>query len=199
MKTQKKTTPKVKYGKVQKKDRYSLTPNYWNTPQAYLQIDIRKPGKGYKHFLKKRDIHRFIDLLPDREVLMDEIDAIVLDCGGGPDGWYSGHVIGICAWEKDKTCYLGKDYFSEHKAIFERLNLSYKIGKKWVECNFTEDQIRAYQLLHIFLHELGHHHDRMNTKKKIDNAPRGEKYAEDYALKHEQLIWNRFFEEFNMT
>ena len=42
-------------------------------------------------------------------------------------------------------------------------------------------------------------HDRISTKDKMDNAPRGEKYAEDYALKYEKIIWNRFFEEFNMT
>lgn len=26
-------------------------------------------------------------------------------------------------------------------------------------CRFTPDQIRAFQLLHVFLHELGHHRD----------------------------------------
>lgn len=52
MRTQRKTTPKVKNGRVQKKNRHNLTPNYWNTRQGELQLDIEKPGKGYKHFLK---------------------------------------------------------------------------------------------------------------------------------------------------
>ncbi len=51
-----KTTPKVKNGRVQRKNRHELTPNYWNTRQDSIQIDIENPGKGYKHFLKKRDI-----------------------------------------------------------------------------------------------------------------------------------------------
>lgn len=50
------TATKVKNGSVQKKNRHAKTPNYWNTYQDEIQIDIEDPGKGYKHFLKKRDI-----------------------------------------------------------------------------------------------------------------------------------------------
>ncbi len=194
-----KTATKVKNGRVQKKNRQEPTPNYWNTRQEELQLDIEKPGKGYKHFLKKRDIVKFLELLPNWEELNVELDAVILARGGGEDGWYSDGVVAICAWEKDKTVSLCKEYFNEHKKIFDRLNLEYEVKANAVVCHFTEDQIRAYQLLHIFLHELGHHHDRISTKDRLDNAPRGEKYAEDYALKYEKIIWTRFFEEFNMV
>ena len=199
MRTQRKTTPKVKDGRVQKKNRHDLTPNYWNTRQNELQLDIEKPGKGFKHFLKKRDIIKFLQILPNWEELNLELDAVILAEGGGADGWYSNGVLAICAWEKDKTVSLNKEYFNEHKEIFERLNLDYEIKSSGVICHFNEEQIVAYQLLHIFLHELGHHYDRISTKERIDNAPRGEKFAEDYALKYEKIIWNRFFEEFKMT
>ena len=194
-----KTTPKVKNGKVQKKNRVARTPNYWNTRQAELQLDVEKPGKGFKHYLKKRDILTFLQLLPNREELNVELDAVILAQGGGPDGWYSDGVIAICAWEKDRSSPMDKQYFREHQAIFDRLNVDYEIRPNHVVCHFTEKQIVAYQLLHIFLHELGHHHDRISTKDKIDNAPRGEAYAESYALKYEQIIWNRFFEHFDMV
>ena len=49
-----KTTPKVKNGKVQKKNRHKKTLNYWNTRQDILQIDRESPGGGFKHFLEKR-------------------------------------------------------------------------------------------------------------------------------------------------
>ena len=199
MRTQRKTTPKVKDGRVQKKNRHDLTPNYWNTRQNELQLDIEKPGKGFKHFLKKRDIIKFLQILPNWEELNLELDAVILAEGGGADGWYSNGVLAICAWEKDKTVSLNKEYFNEHKEIFARLNLDYEIKSSGVICHFNEEQIVAYQLLHIFLHELGHHYDRISTKERIDNAPRGEKFAEDYALKYEKIIWNRFFEEFKMT
>lgn len=60
-------------------------------------------------------------------------------------------------------------------------------------CYFTETQIKAYQLLHILLHEIGHHHDRITTKGKIKTA-RGENYAENYAEKYEKIIWDKYFD-----
>ena len=193
MRASRKVTPKVKNGRVQKKNRHDETPNYWNTRQDELQLDIEKPGKGYKHFLKKRDIIKFLNILPNWEELHVELDVVILAEGGGADGWYNNGVLGICAWEKDKHVTLNKQYFQEHRKIFERLEVPYRTTGNAVYCKITEQQIVAYQLLHIFLHELGHHHDRLSTKDKIDNSPRGEKYAEDYALKYEQIIWHRFF------
>jgi hypothetical protein len=198
MRTYRKTTPKVKDGRVQKKNRDTNTPHYSNTRPKELQVDIQKPGKGYKHFLKKRDITRFLAILPNWEELNVELDAVVLAAGGGHDGWYSDGVIAICAWEKDKTVSVQRDYFDDHRDIFERLNVRCEIKANGVVCHFTEEQIVAYQLLHIFLHELGHHHDRINTKEKR-HISRGEEYAESYALRYEKLIWNRFFEEFRMV
>jgi hypothetical protein len=54
---------------------------------------------------------------------------------------------------------------------------------------------RAFQLIHIFIHELGHHHDRMTTRSKRD-ACRGEGYAETYARRFEDLLLARYRNEF---
>ncbi len=197
MRTQRKTTPKVKDGRVQKKNRHAETPNYWNTRQSELRLDVKDPGKGYKHFLKKRDILKFLGLLPNWEELKVKLDAVILAEGGGPDGWYTDGVLAICAWEKHGSVSLGKDYFNDHKDLFIRLNLRYEIKKTHVVCHFSPDQIIAYQLLHIMLHELGHHHDRLTTKGR--GANRGERYAEEYAFKYEEVIWSRFFEAFPMV
>jgi hypothetical protein len=64
-------------------------------------MDIEKPGKGYTHFLKKRDIVQFLEILPHWEEIENEFDAVLLAQGGGPDGWYLNGVVGICAWDKD--------------------------------------------------------------------------------------------------
>lgn len=199
-KTYQKTTPGVKNGKVQKKQNHRKTLNYWNTRQQEIQIDIEKPGAGYKHFLKKRDIQKFLSILPHFEEIEKELDCILLAGGGnGADGWYDDGILAICAWEKEMTVKLGGWYYEDHKAIFDRLNVVQEPKGQHFTCYFTEHQIKAYQLLHIFLHELGHHHDRISTKNGWPNAPRGEGYAESYAFKYEKIIWNRFFEVFPMV
>ncbi|MDH6308949.1 hypothetical protein M2451_001593 [Dysgonomonas sp. PFB1-18] len=192
------TATKVKNGRVQKKNNHKLTPNYWNTRQDVLQIDVEPAGKGYKHFLKKRDIIKFLEILPNWEEIDIDLNAIVLARGEyNTAGWYySKGVIGICAREKDTTQYLNLNFFYDHKDLFDRLELRYEMKKDYVICHWEEYQIRAYLLLHILLHEMGHHHDRITTKSKKYIA-RGEEYAESYAIKYEKIIWNRYFECFD--
>lgn len=82
----------------------------------------------------------------------------------------------------------------KNKIYLKNNYVKYKIKKDSVICDFTENQIKAYFCLHIFLHELGHHHDRINTKS--GRIARGEGYAESYALEYEEIIWNRYFDYF---
>jgi len=55
---------------------------------------------------------------------------------------------------------------------------------------------KAFQLIHIFIHELGHHHDRMTTRSKRAVA-RGEEYAENYARRFEDVIIEEYRRVFN--
>ncbi|NDV81425.1 hypothetical protein [Bacteroides sp. 51] len=191
------TATRIKKGTAQKKNRHERTPNYWNTRQDIIQIDVENPGKGYKHFLKKRDVKQFLEILPNREEIDIEFDAIVLEHGDFyRDGRYRDGVICITAWRKEMTMEYGLGYFYAHKSLFDKLGVRYTLKEDYVICDFTENQIKAYQLLHILLHELGHHHDRINSKSKR-RCGRGEKYAESYAFKYEEIIWNRYFEYFS--
>ena len=191
------TATRIKNGSVQKKNRHTKTPNYWNTYQDDIQIDVEAPGKGYKHFLKKRDIKQFLEILPNREEIDMMFDAVLLaHASYYIDGCYRNGVICICAWEKEMTKKYSLGYFNDHKSIFDKLGVKYTVKKDYVICDFTENQIKAYLLLHIFLHELGHHHDRINTKSK--RIARGENYAESYAFRYEEIIWNKYFECFPM-
>lgn len=187
-----KTTPKVVGGKVQRKNRSAETPSYYNTPQDVPAIDRQRPGAGFRHVLKKRDLIDFVSIVPEWEQLSKGLDVIILAPGEyDRDGWYNPGVVAICAWERELRRVAVPSYYLEHRDIFDRLGVSCaKHGGQYV-CQFTESTARAFQLLHIFLHELGHHHDRMTTRSKKD-ASRGESYAESYARRYESLIWQRY-------
>ena len=193
------STPKVTDGKVQKKNNPEWTANYYDTPQPALVIDRQRPGKGYRHFLLQRDIETFIGLLPDWAELSKGLNAIVLAPGTGRyDGFYRRGVVHVSAWEEE----LWKDFehdttfFDTHEPIFRRLGVPMQpLENGATLCQFTPATIKAYQLLHILLHELGHHHDRLTTKPK-GQPNRGEPYAEAYALRYEAVIWERYQEAF---
>ncbi len=164
-------------------------------------IDRQRPGKGYRHVLMQRDIETFIGLLPEWGELSKGLNAIVLAPGErSTNGWHTPGVVAVCAWEADLWIdYQTGTFIEDHKDIFDRLGVAdCTPSKTAVMCEFTESQVRAYQLLHILLHELGHHHDRITTKSKV-RASRGEPYAEAYALQHEALIWERYQEAFDLS
>ena len=91
-----------------------------------------------------------------------------------------------------------RDGYEEHRGLFERLEVPCEpTGDGFFLCRFTEPAVRAYQLLHVLLHELGHHHDRMTTKYKA-RPSRGEPYAEEYARRYAERIWVSYQEVFGV-
>lgn len=184
-----KSAPKVRGGAVQKKNRWDLTPNYYNTAPKQLIIDRQKPGDGHRHLLKKKDIYDFIEIIPEWEDLAKGLRAIVLATAQwGLMGWHDYGVIGLCAWERSISwddCH--PDFYEEHKEIFEKLNIPCRRNKDRYIVGFDVESAKAFQLIHILIHELGHHHDRMTTKSQED-AARGEHYAENYARRFEDEI-----------
>ena len=135
-------------------------------------IDRQRPGKGYRHVLMQRDIETFIGLLPDWAELSRGLNAIVLAPGEyRSNGWHTPGVVGVCAWEADLWVDYAVGHYEDHKPIFDRLGVASHSIENGVMCEFTEAQARAYQLLHILLHELGHHHDRMTTKSQGPGQP----------------------------
>ncbi len=193
-----KTAPKVKNGLVQKKNNWNETPNYWNTNLNTLFIDKEPPGEGSKHFLRKKDVISFISILPDWEELSKGLNAIILArSDGGTEGWINSGVIALCAWPRKMWKSYDPQHYLEHKSTLNRLGVRCIKNGNQYECQFTESQIRGYLLLHILLHELGHHHDRMSTKNK-NFISRGESYAENYALKYENQIWDAYLKKFEI-
>jgi hypothetical protein len=193
-----KSTPKVIDGKVRKKNNWGLSPDYYYAPDPRtVLIDRQRPGVGYKHVIKTADIHRFLALLPDWNNLAVGLNAVLLATGDdGTDGWHSPGVVAVCAWESDLWRESGSKYYEDHQGIFERLGVECEPTPNGdVLCKWDEPAVRAYQLLHILLHELGHHHDRMTTRKQRRTG-RGESYAEEYALRYEAAIWDKYHKAF---
>jgi len=184
-----KTAPKVKNGVVKYKNNWSYTPNIFNTRQKYPVIEKERPGRGYKHLLRKKDLSTFIDILPDWDELSTGLDAVLLAHGGySTMGWYSRGIVAICAWDRE-IAWSGctTSFYEAHKDLLDKLGVvCMKNGRYW-DLEFNEESAKAFQLIHIFVHELGHHHDRMTTRSKRRTA-RGELYAEQYAVRYEDEI-----------
>ncbi len=190
----------IKDGRVQKKNNWELTPNYYSHPQRELVIDRQRPSAGYKHVLMQRDVEKFISLLPDWEEMSRGLNGIVLAPGEeGADGYHTPGVVHICAWEVDLWRETTCEHFQAHRKIWERLGVPCEFHAtetdRYFLCKWTQNTARAYQLLHILTHELGHHHDRITTASQKRTA-RGEPYAEAYALKYGDLVWERFTRHF---
>ena len=196
-----KTTPRVRRGKVQRKNRWALTPSIFNTPQPMPVIHRERPGPGYRHLLLKRDIVRFLSILPEWEELSRGLNVILLarqSDRGGWQGWHTRGLVAVCAWNRDLWQDLEEWFFEEHRLLIGRLGVPWEQTEAGTfVCKFTEDTARAFQLLHVLMHELGHHHDRMTTRWQRD-ACRGESYAEQYAKQYEERIFKDYVQAFGL-
>ncbi len=197
--SQRKTAMKVRDGKVSRKNRTELSSHYMQLRQDELVIDRQRPGPGHKHYLTIADIKRFIAILPDWEGLSVGLDAVVLATASDCMGWCCPGVVAVCAWERDLIGNWDNSFVKEHEPILDRLGVEREVVKcelSFTRCYFDEASIKGFQLMHILLHELGHHHDRMtNGSRKY--ASRGEPFAETYALEYADRLWDDYFKEFN--
>lgn len=181
---------KVKDGRVRRKNRHLPT-----GLEGYF-LDRQSPGRGFRHVVSKRDVQAFIDIIPDWQTLSQRLERIVLASRDSYDGQYAFYyreetgAIFLAAWNEDLWIELNQGYFNSHQAIFGKLGVSFDIAETNVCCRFTEAQARAFTLLHVFMHELGHHHDRMN-QKHCDSS-RGEDYAERFANSRFDQLYNPY-------
>jgi len=182
------TATKVVDGQTRRKNRHVPTSH-----QGYV-IDRESPGKGYRHVLTKRDLQSFLDLVPDWPALSHRLERIVLAVGSSSDDGYHEFyhreetgAIFLHAWDEDLWVPLLPTYFQTHRDLLQRLGVSFDLRDDPIVCRFTEQQARAFVLLHVFMHELGHHWDRIHQKHR--DSKRGEDYAERFANRHfEQLF-----------
>src|SRR5262249_47964719 len=144
-------------------------------------IDRDRPARGYRHLLRKRDVQRFLALLPDWAELSRGVNVVLL-AAGEPwlYGWYRRGVVALCAWPESVWNVMSPEFYDENRALFDRLGVPCEElpgGDRLLK--FTRATARAFQLLDVMLHELGHHHDSQTNRS--GRVSRGEPYAEQYA------------------
>jgi len=201
-----KQSPKVIGGQVLRKN------NHTKTARLGYVVDRVRPGKGYRHIIRKKDVHDFIELIPDWEKICDGVESIILDSGDEwADGYYQHQynegtgVIWITAWNDELWRKFSDSYFLEHHWLLQKLKV---VNDRLVEideetkeeviswrCYFNEAQAKAFTLLHILLHELGHHVDKMRSRNK-DACSGGERFAENYANRNFEKIWPGYLQRF---
>jgi len=197
-----KTSPKVIGGHVQRKNNHTRT-----ACLGYVVVRVR-PDKGYRHVVSKKDIHDFTDLIPDWINICEGSESIILDSGDlDYDGLYSHYrqddtgTIWLSAWQKDLWVEFSNDYYQEHRWLIKIFGVvsdrKIEVGKEqesvyWL-CYFSESQAKAFVLMHIFLHELGHHVDKFRSKKRNSS---GEEFAENYADRRFHEIWPAYIDWF---
>lgn len=76
-----KTAPKVKLGRVQKKNNWSYTPIADYIAGTTVAFQRERPAKGFRHILTKQHLERFISLLPDWDELAVGLKVILLASG----------------------------------------------------------------------------------------------------------------------
>jgi hypothetical protein len=185
---------KVRDGRVQRKNHWVVDKgDYHAWRQDEIRLDRRDPGPGFRHVLTIPQLRRFLELLAEWELVPASLDAIVLD-RGSPDGligWYLDGVIGLCAWPMEdgyRWVDVCPEWVARHATVLERLEVHVEKRGPRRELHWTENQARAYMLLDVFPHELGHHVDRLMTRSRRRPA-RGEPYAEDFALRVLEAVW----------
>jgi hypothetical protein len=198
MRPNRKTNPRVIDGRVQKKNNDRPTHNYYDHKEPELVIDRRRPGPGARHLLSVEDIRTFISIIPGWPEQSKGIDAIaLLPFDEATYGSYNlSGIIKIRAWPAKLWVEMHEDSEDRKGWLLRQLDveiedLSY--GQYLVK--FTENQAKAFQLLGTFLHELGHHVDRMNCKRKHD-CPGGEPFAINFEQAAQQRIWPQYVKRF---
>jgi len=188
-----KTDPKVVGGKTLKKANWDRTVERAFLCPDDIFVEQRKPGKGYKHVVSRRQVTTFLNLLPDWGEISRGLRGVILDEGGQDcDGWHDSGTVALCAWKEDLWITVTEPYRTEHAEVLAMLGVeSERVEDDQHLLKYTPRQATAFALVHVLLHEFGHHHDRMTTRSR-SRASRGEGYAERYAIEYAPTIWERY-------
>jgi hypothetical protein len=163
-------------------------------------IEKTPAGRGYMHVVSPKQLREFIEIIPDWQMLSRHLECITL--GGGSDnaGLYYPHErrrtgrIWLYAWEKNLWSEVCKDWLTDHRHILDAIGATYFIKLDSAICRLTVAQARAFSLLHVFMHEVGHHRDFL--RRRGYSLPNCEWVAEEFANNLFQTLLPRYVERF---
>jgi len=183
---------------VQRKNRwdhyyksYELEPE-----EGVIPIVTEQPLRRMRQPVREEELRRFLTLIPDWSRYSEGLRCLVLEDGGdGSFGWCSEGVIALAAWDGYDEEW-DNEFYEEHEGVLDKLGVDGDwLDDGYVRCTFTREQARGFQLMHVFLHELGHHYDRMQTRRQ-QHVARGEDYAEQFALDLAERMWPQYWRAF---
>lgn len=191
--TNRKSAPGVRDGKVQKKNRTASSPDYYIHDSESLVIHRLRPKEGFYHAVSVTDVRRFIALIPDWDVAAQSVRAVVLT--PGDDYCYGRYnnagIIKLDAWPKHHH-----EVIPSRKAwLLNQMNIEAPVEAGYFVLRLTANQAKCFLLMGTFLHELGHHVDRMNTRSRLD-AANGEPFAIAYEQRRQRELWDAYVREF---
>lgn len=198
--TRSRTAPRVRDGRVAKKNNWRPDPrNAGALSQEAVEVYRDPPGAGYRHLLTIAQLRGFLDLLPDWEEVAVGLDRVVLGPGDGETlGWHYPGMIIVSAWEHAVWWHdTAPAFVADNRDLLDLLGVHRERNGRCVRIEWTQSQARAFQLLDVLPHELGHHHDRMTTRSQT-RAARGEPYAERYALEVREAVWPTYVTRFGI-
>lgn len=199
MRPNRKTNPGVKAGQVQKKNWQGTTHNYFDNAMPEIAIDRRRPGPGAKHFVTAEDVRRFIRLIPDWEEMSNGLRAVVLTPFN--PRWYGQYwtegVIQISAWPSALWMEIGPKIYERDKGLYDLIGVEREEVEGAILLKPTAGQVMASQFLGTFLHELGHHVDRISSRKPVA-CHNGEPYAEAFEREWRERLWPAYVKEFKV-
>jgi hypothetical protein len=187
--TARKSAPGSRGGKTQKKNRTALSPDVYVHQFESLVVQRVRPIRGSYHAVTPTDVRRFVSIIPDWDEVAAGIKAVILT-PGGDDAYGRYNNVGIIkldAWRRDEPVFIPgrKEWLVRAMGIHEPDD-----GEGW-ELVFSRDQVRCLLLMGTFLHELGHHVDRIQTRSKAD-ASNGEPYAIAYEQRRQPELWEAY-------
>lgn len=190
-----KTAPRVVGGRAMRKNRHEVTRGLIDETRDHVLVTRQRPGRGYCHVVTQPEVHRFVALVPDWPALSRGLHAIVLGPGSEwADGRHDSGVITLHAWNMELERRVVPAWYEAHAAVLGRLGVPCEPleddEQRRVLCRFDRTSARDFHLVHVLLHELGHHRDRMTTRSRT--ASRGEDFAESFAREREAEVWTRY-------
>ncbi len=185
-----KTAMKVQGGRVLRKNNWRRDrDDLWIPRRDEVRLVRESPGEGFRHLLTVAQVRAFLERLPIWEEVAVGLRAVILEPGSPTTlGWHNTSVVALCAWER-ALWWPDADpgFVEDHAHLLDAFGVERERLSDRLELRWTEAQARAFQLLHVLPHELGHHRDRMTTRSR--RVSRGEPYAERYADEVFELLW----------
>jgi hypothetical protein len=126
---QRKTTPRVKDGRVQRKNHRDV----WSGEAGPLRVETEVPGPGYRHVVSEALLREFMALVPDWEQASRGLRTVILTQGSEQyDGYYGYGDIELRAWPDPPARSVGPWQFAERRALWERLGIRWRDAPEMV-------------------------------------------------------------------